>query len=238
MQALQAYQLEDVSFHPYDSKYDLYAGNKIGGDLTAQEMRGFAVYSDPNKGNCFACHYNGAGLNGSVRLFTDFTYAAIGVPRNMDIPANRDPRYYDLGICARPDHNKPDDKRFCGMFKTPTLRNVATRKVFFHNGQLKSLRDVIRFYNTRDTQPELWYPTKKGKVQKFNDLPEQYRANIDTQAPLDGKKVGITGAMTEQDMEDLEAFLNTLTDHYKVPPQPPKPAKAPKTAAIVSDLHP
>ena len=238
MQALQAYQLEDVSFHPYDSKYDLYAGNKIGGDLTAQEMRGFAVYADPNKGNCFACHYNGAGLNGSVRLFTDFTYAAIGVPRNMAIPANRDPRYYDLGICARPDHNKPDDKRFCGMFKTPTLRNVATRKVFFHNGQLKSLRDVIRFYNTRDTQPELWYPTKKGKVQKFNDLPEQYRANIDTQAPLDGKKVGAAGAMTEQDMEDLEAFLNTLTDHYKVPPQPPKPAKAPKTAAIASDLHP
>jgi len=229
---LQAYQLEDVSFHPYDSKYDLYAGNKIGGDLTAQEMRGFAVYADPNKGNCFACHYNGAGLNGSVRLFTDFTYAAIGVPRNMAIPANRDPRYYDLGICARPDHNKPDDKRFCGMFKTPTLRNVATRKVFFHNGQLKSLRDVIRFYNTRDTQPELWYPTKKGKVQKFNDLPEQYRANIDTQAPLDGKKVGIAGAMTEQDMEDLEAFLNTLTDHYKVPPQPPK------MAVIASDLHP
>jgi cytochrome c peroxidase len=235
MQALQAYQLEDVSFHPYDSKYDLYAGNKIGGNLTAQEMRGFAVYSDPNKGNCFACHYNGAGLNGSVRLFTDFTYAAIGVPRNMDIPANRDPRYYDLGICARPDHNKPDDKRFCGMFKTPTLRNVATRKVFFHNGQLKSLRDVIRFYNTRDTQPELWYPTKNGKVQKFNDLPERYRANIDIQAPLDGKKVGAAGAMTEQDMEDLEAFLNTLTDHYKVPPQPPK---ASKTAAIASDLHP
>jgi cytochrome c peroxidase len=121
------------------------------------------------------------------------------------------------------------------MFKTPTLRNVATRKVFFHNGQLKSLRDVIRFYNTRDTQPELWYPTKNGKVQKFNDLPEQYRTNIDTQAPLDGKKVGAAGAMTEQDMEDLEAFLNTLTDHYKVPPQPPK---APKTAVIASDLHP
>ena len=91
LQALQAYQLEDRSFHPYDSKYDLYAGNKIGGNLTPQELRGFAVYSDPNKGNCFACHYNGAGLNGSVRLFTDFTYAAIGVPRNRDIPLNRDP---------------------------------------------------------------------------------------------------------------------------------------------------
>lgn len=229
LQALQAYQLEDVSFHSYDSKYDLYAGNKIGGDLTAQEMRGFAVYSDPNKGNCFACHYNGAGLNGSVRLFTDFTYAAIGVPRNMDIPANRDPRHFDLGICDRADHKKRTDAPFCGMFKTPTLRNVATRKVFFHNGQLKSLRDVIRFYNTRDTQPERWYPTKNGKVQKYNDLPAQYRANLDTQAPLDGKKAGAAGAMTEQDMADLEAFLNTLTDHYQVPPQPPKAARVAST---------
>lgn len=220
--ALQAYQLEDRSFHPYDSKYDLYAGNKIGGNLTPQELRGFAVYSDPNKGNCFACHYNGAGLNGSVRLFTDFTYAAIGVPRNRAIPLNRDPRYFDLGICDRADHKKGSDKIYCGMFKTPTLRNVATRKAFFHNGQLKSLRDVILFYNTRDTQPERWYPTKNGKVQKYDDLPARYRANIDTQAPLDGKKIGAPGAMTEQDMADLEVFLQTLNDHYQAPPPAPK----------------
>jgi cytochrome c peroxidase len=226
LEALQAYQLEDPSFHPYDSKYDLYAGNKIGGNLTSQEMRGFAVYSDPNKGNCFACHYNGAGLNGSVRLFTDFTYAAIGVPRNRDIPANRDPRYFDLGICDRADHKKPTDKVYCGMFKTPTLRNVATRKVFFHNGQFKTLRDVILFYNTRDTQPERWYPTTNGKVQKYNDLPARYRANIDIQAPLDGKKIGAPGAMTEADMADLEAFLQTLNDHYQVP------APAAKVVAI------
>lgn len=229
LQALQAYQLEDVSFHPYDSKYDLYAGNKIGGNLTAQEMHGFAVYSDPKKGNCFACHYNGAGLNGSVRLFTDFTYAAIGVPRNMDIPANRDARHFDLGICDRGDHKKRADAHYCGMFKTPTLRNVATRKAFFHNGQFKTLRDVIRFYNTRDTEPERWYPTKNGKVQKYDDLPPQYRANLDTQAPLDGKKAGSAGAMTERDMDDLEAFLNTLNDHYPVPPQP---VKTPRVAAL------
>jgi cytochrome c peroxidase len=48
-EALQAFQIEDPSFHPYDSKYDLYAGNKIGGDLTPQEQRGFAVYNDPEK---------------------------------------------------------------------------------------------------------------------------------------------------------------------------------------------
>jgi len=38
--ALQAFQLEDPSFHPYNSKYDLYAGNKIGGTLTPAEHRG------------------------------------------------------------------------------------------------------------------------------------------------------------------------------------------------------
>ncbi|WP_229258775.1 cytochrome-c peroxidase [Duganella flavida] len=210
--ALQAYQLEDNSFHPYSSKYDLYSSNKIGGDLTATEMRGFAVYSDPNKGNCFACHYNGAGLNGSVKLFTDFTYAAIGVPRNKDIPANRNAKYSDLGICDRPDHPRPASAQYCGMFKTPTLRNVATRSVFFHNGALKSLKDVIRFYNTRDTEPERWYPTVKGVVQKYNDLPLRYRENLDKQMPLDGRARGSKPAMTEQEMQDLEAFLNTLTD--------------------------
>jgi cytochrome c peroxidase len=210
--ALQAFQLEDSSFHPYNSKYDLYASNKIGGTLTPAERRGFAVYSDPTKGNCFACHYNGAGFNGSVRLFTDYTYAAIGVPRNKEIPANKNSRYFDLGICGRPDHPLPSSRQYCGMFKTPSLRNVATRKVFFHNGQLKSLREVIRFYNTRDTNPELWYPVVKSVVQKFDDLPAMYRANIDAQAPLDGKARGSKPSMSDQDVEDLETFLSTLTD--------------------------
>lgn len=212
LDALQAFQLEDPSFHPYSSRYDRYASNKIGGALTPAEQRGFAVYNDPRKGNCFACHYNGAGIGGSVRLFTDFTYAAIGVPRNRDIPANRNPRHFDLGICGRADHPLPASRAYCGDFKTPTLRNVATRRVFFHNGQIKSLHDVIRFYNTRDTNPELWYPTVDGVVQKFDDLPPAYRKNVDTQAPLDGRARGSTPAMSDQDVEDLELFLRTLTD--------------------------
>ena len=220
MKALQAYQLEDVSFHPYTSKYDLYAANKIGGDLTASEARGLAVFSDPDKGNCFACHYSGAGQNGSVALFTDFSFAAIGVPRNTrDIPANTMvrglPGSYDLGICSRPDHPVASNAQYCGMFKTPTLRNVATRKVFFHNGQFKQLTDVLHFYNTRDTHPELWYPAVNGVVQKFDDLPTKYRGNIDTQMPLDGRPRGSQPAMTEQDITDLLAFLGTLNDGYQ-----------------------
>jgi len=217
-QALQSFQLEDYSFHPYSSKYDLALGHKIGGQFTEAELRGLAVFSDPAKGNCYACHYSGPGLNGSVGIFTDYSYEAIGVPRNMDIPANRDPKYYDLGICERPDHQPQTGNRYCGMFKTPTLRNVATRKAFFHNGKFKTLREVIEFYNTRDTSPERWYPQVHGKVQKFDDLPAEYRANLDTQGPLDGRKRGNKPAMTGQDIDDLIAFLNTLTDDY-VPEQ-------------------
>ncbi len=210
--ALQAYQLEDNDFHPYTSRFDLNADNKIGGTLTVSEQRGFEVFMDPNRGNCFACHFSGPGNNGSAAMFTDFTYEAISVPRNPAIPANADPGYFDMGICSRADHPLPDSAQFCGLFKVPTLRNVAIRKVFFHNGIFTSLRQVLNFYNTRDTQPQLWYPVLNGVVQKFNDLPAPYRVNIDTQVPLDGRAAGSQPPMSPQDLDDLEAFLDTLTD--------------------------
>ncbi|HEX4406481.1 MAG TPA: cytochrome c peroxidase, partial [Polyangia bacterium] len=212
LDALQAYQLEDNDFHPYSSRFDLNADNKIGGTLTASEQRGFEVFMDETRGNCFACHFSGPGNNGSTAMFTDFTYEAISVPRNQLIPANADPSYFDMGICSRADHPLPNSAPFCGLFKVPTLRNVATRKVFFHNGIFTSLRQVLNFYNTRDAQPQLWYPIVNGVVQKFDDLPVQYRGNLDTQVPLDGRAAGSQPPMTAQDLDDLEAFLGTLTD--------------------------
>jgi cytochrome c peroxidase len=214
-EALNAFQMEDYSFHPFSSKFDLHVRHKIGGQFSDAERRGLGVFLDPQKGNCAACHFTGAGLQGSSGLFTDYSYEAIGVPRNPDIPLNKDSAYYDLGLCGRPDHAQPASKQYCGMFKTPTLRNVATRKVFFHNGQIKSLREAVRFYNTRDTNPELWYPTVHGVVQKFNDLPERFQANIDRQAPLIGQPAGSTPVLTEAEIDDLVVFLNTLTDDYE-----------------------
>lgn len=238
--ALQSFQLEDESFHPYSSKYDLHAGNKIGGVFTPAETRGMKVFNDPRLGNCAACHYPGPGYNGSAALFTDFSYAAIGVPRNTALPVNKSAHYYDMGICGpdRTDHlpkhpGVPDS--YCGLFKTPTLRNVATRGAFFHNGVMHTLEQVVRFYNTRDTRLEIWYPTtggtpKKtpdanfptyglittqytgGKVQKYNDLPASYTANLDKQMPMDGRTAGSAPPMTEQNISDLICFLNTLTD--------------------------
>jgi cytochrome c peroxidase len=241
--ALQAYQEEDSDFHPYSSKFDLYAGNKVGGALTAAEARGLQIFTDPSTGNCASCHYQGAGFAGSSALFTDFSYEAISVPRNPAIDANADPNFYDLGVCGplRTDHLSPGasaPNAFCGLFKAPSLRNVARRKAFFHNGVMHSLEQVVRFYNTRDTWPEIWYPTAGGTpkavadagfpayglittqyvggtVQKFNDLPAPYRANIDAQMPLDGRPSHSAPPMSEQNVADLICFLNTLSDGYQ-----------------------
>ncbi|MGF6266581.1 cytochrome c peroxidase [Paraburkholderia youngii] len=217
--AIEAYEHEDTSFHPYTSKYDLYVHNKIGGTLTAAETRGLLIFNSGTIGNCSACHYAGANFDGNQGLMTDFTYQAIGLPRNdtsipnnpSPIPANQDPTYYDMGLCGplRTDHQPgtagiatPDP--YCGMFKVPTLRNVATRGAFFHNGVLHSLVQVVHFYNTRDTNPEYWYPATGGTgapianpsyalfpqyasgatVQKFNDLPAAFQGNVDEELPM------------------------------------------------------
>lgn len=247
--ALQAFQIEDASFHPFTSKYDLFSDNKIGGNLTPAEKRGLSVFRDPQTGNCMSCHYHGAGLNGSSALFTDFSYEAIGVPRNPEIPANADPSFVDMGVCGptRTDHLPSEAgaaNQFCGMFKAPTLRNLAKRTAFFHNGVIHSLEQVIRFYNTRDTMPQIWYPTVGGtpkskndstfptygliktqyvggKVQKYNDLLPAYVGNIDTQLPLDGRAAGSKNPMTEQNISDLLCFLDTLNDDYTPPSTPP-----------------
>jgi cytochrome c peroxidase len=236
--ALQQYQLEDPSFHPYTSKYDytflveLSNGQPV--TFTAAELRGYNVYLQPDKGNCFACHYNGPVSGGGGALFTDFTFEALGVPRNTSIPADAarpglPPTYYDLGLCTAQNptspHVLPSSAQYCGLFKTPTLRNAVTRQAFFHNGVFHDITDLINWYNTRDTNPSAWYPTTAtGVVQKFNDLPAAYQANLDhVDVPLDGLPVGGTPHMTTQDVADLKCFLETLVDGYVagVTPQDP-----------------
>ncbi|HEY7374527.1 MAG TPA: cytochrome c peroxidase [Polyangia bacterium] len=244
--ALQSFQIEDPSFHPYNSKYDLHLYKKPGADFTAAEQRGLEVFKDTKVGNCAGCHLPDASLDdGAPPQLTDYSFEAIGVPRNPEIPANRDRAHHDLGICGpiRDDHRRFPE--YCGLFKTPTLRNVATRRAFFHNGVMHSLEQAIRFYATRDTRPELWYPTVggrpkarpdadfpryglvttqyvagTGRVQKYDDLPAAYRKNLDTQLPLDGRAAGAKPPLTEQQVQDLLCFLQTLTDDY----QPGTPA--------------
>lgn len=211
-QALQRFQLEDAAFHAYTSKYDQVLRGKA--TLSDAQERGLALFNDPAKGNCAACHPSDKGADGSHPLFTDFTYDNLGVPRNPQIRANADPAYFDLGLCGRPELRTRED--LCGAFKVPSLRNVAVRPVFFHNGRFGSLKDALTFYVQRDTAPEKWYPRKAdGSIDKFDDLPPQWRSNVNTtEAPYD-RQPGDAPALTDAEIDDVIEFLRTLTDGWK-----------------------
>ena len=222
--ALEAFETEDFSFHPYSSKFDAVVSGEA--QLTESESRGFIVFHDPSKGNCAKCHIDRVGGGGRPAQFTDFGFEAIGAPRNTEIPANKNPVYFDLGLCGPVRKDLSQETSYCGMFKTPTLRNVATRQVFLHNGVFKSLDDVIHFYAERDSKPEKWYLKTHGKIELYNDLPKKYRNNVDhITAPFNRKKTSDT-VMTEAEMQDLLAFLKTLDDGYRKTTTQSTPSKA------------
>ncbi|HVC61758.1 MAG TPA: cytochrome c peroxidase [Acetobacteraceae bacterium] len=212
--AVARYQIEDPRFHPYSSKYDAWLEGKAR--LTQAELRGYLLFNDPKKADCAGCHLDRPSPDGLPPLFTDHQFEALGVPRNMALSANQDPSYFDLGICGPIRTDMADQTQYCGMFLTPTLRNVATRRVFFHNGVYHSLRQVLDFYNLRDTDPGAIYPQgPDGKVEKFNDIPLRYRGNVDRVDPPLDRTLGEKPANTQQDLRDIIAFLKTLTDGYE-----------------------
>lgn len=206
--ALEVFQQSPPDFYPYDSKYDAFLRGKA--TLTPQETRGLAVFNDADKGNCASCHISTI-KRGAFPQFTDAGLIAIGVPRNPAIPANAKADFRDLGVCGplRTDLKAHDD--YCGLFRTPSLRNVAVRGVFFHNGVYTKLADAVRFYALRDADPARIY----GKA-RYDDLPEKYQGNLNVEAPFGGKR-GDRPRMTEAEIADVVAFLGTLTDGYVAP---------------------
>jgi cytochrome c peroxidase len=220
--AVARYQVEETSFHPFSSKYDAWLEGKAR--LSRAEMRGYILYNDPAKGDCAACHLDQPSSDGQPPLFTDHQFEALGLPRNPHLVANRDPAYYDEGICGPYRKDLATQTQFCGMFLTPTLRNTATRKVFFHNGVYHNLQQVLDFYNFRDTDPGKIYPhAADGRVEKFDDLPKKYWANVDSSDPPLDRHLGEKPALTDQDEKDIIAFLGTLTDGYEKTAATPQP---------------
>lgn len=221
MSAVARYEVESPRFHPFTSKFDDWLEGKVR--FTPAEIRGWRLYNNPDKGDCGACHVDQPSPDHRPPLFTDHQYEALGVPRNKHIAANDNPGYFDLGICGPYRTDMRGQTRYCGMFLTPTLRNVATRHVFFHNGVDHTLKQVLDFYDYRDTEPARIYPRgPDGKVEKFNDLPRKYRNNIDRTDPPLNRHPGEAPALTPAQEDDIIAFLKTLTDGYRSP----SPARA------------
>jgi cytochrome c peroxidase len=236
--ALEAFQKIPEEFFPYSSKYDAFLRGDA--DLTPAEERGVALFKDPLKGNCASCH-SIVLRNGAFPTFSDFDYMDAGVPRNPAILANANPKYFDLGLAGPARTDLQDKKQFCAFFRAPSLRNTALRDAYFHNGMFHSLREVLKFYVDRDLHPENWYPrAADGTVQRYNDLPAACGDNVDHDPPLD-RKPGDAPALSDAEMDDLVAFLETLTDGYPTSPsaQTPQPWKPPAagTALTASDEY-
>ena len=98
MFAVARFEIEDPSFHPYTSKFDFWLEGKAR--FTPAELRGYRLFNDPRKGNCAACHLDRPTRDGRPPLFTDHQFEALGVPRNPALRANRNPAYFDLGLCG------------------------------------------------------------------------------------------------------------------------------------------
>jgi cytochrome c peroxidase len=193
---------------PFSSKYDSYVRGEA--KLTPLEARGLKLFKDPDKGNCISCHrFYDSSRNPARSMFTDYGYDAVAVPRNVDIPANADRQHFDLGLCERRNERTPSsDEMWCASFRTPSLRNVAVRQSFMHNGVFKSLRDAVAFYATRATDPMRWY---HSGVQ-FEDVPPKFRDHVNVNSIPYNRRKGDSPALNDADIDAIVSFLNTLTD--------------------------
>jgi cytochrome c peroxidase len=199
------------TFAPFNSKYDQVLAGKA--TFTPNEAQGLQLFMNKDKGNCAACHVaDPTNKDPKESLFTNFEFYANGIPRNTLIPMNTKPEFFDLGLCG-PDRTDfltgpTANLAMCGKFKMPSLRNTAKKTAWMHNGFFKNLNDVVSFYATRDTDPTRWYPAGN----KFNDLPAQYKGNVEkTKAPLD-RKLGDIPRLNPAEVALIVQFLQTLND--------------------------
>ena len=107
-----------------DSAVDRFRANGHREGMTEAVRHGLWLYE--SKGGCWRCH---SGPN-----FTDESF------HNTGVSWGREP--LDLGRWTA-THNESDR----GKFKTPTLRGVALTAPYMHDGSLKTLEDVVAFYN-------------------------------------------------------------------------------------------
>jgi cytochrome c peroxidase len=105
-----------------DSPIDKFRERGNREAMTDAERHGLWLYE--SKGQCWRCH--------SGRTFTDEGFHNTGVSWGGD----------DLG---RFKVTKRDEDR--GKYKTPTLRGVKLTGPYMHDGSLKTLDDVVEFYN-------------------------------------------------------------------------------------------
>jgi cytochrome c peroxidase len=145
------------------SRFDRYYFEGDDSALSQEAQHGFEIFL--RKGRCADCHV----VNGHSAPLTDNNFHSIGI-------GFANGGYADAG---REEITHLDADR--GLFKTPTLRNVASRRYFMHDGSMTSLREVVEYYNRGG---HVGAPNQDGRIR-----------------PL---------YLSAQEIEDLCAFLRSL----------------------------
>ena len=189
-EAIAAFEGSD-ELNKFTSKFDLVMAGQAS--FTHQEKQGRKLFN--GQGLCNQCHLSGGMMGGMMGgssdpiLFTDFRYHNLGLPKNTEYPLSQlPPNTIDLGLGGVLGVTAEN-----GKFKTPHLRNIALTPPFMHNGILKTLKEVVHFYNTRDI-PGLWNPPEVTE-------------NVNTQL------LGNLG-LTSSEEDAIVAFMLTFTDGY------------------------
>jgi cytochrome c peroxidase len=193
--AIAAFERTQVAGNsPFDRWY--FGGEEDA--ISAAAVRGFATFL--GNGRCVSCHV----IEQDQALFTDHLFHNIGIGINdiqdkvpqlarafqvaknagadVDVAVLSDPDTSDLGRFA-----VDDQLSSIGGFKTPTLRNIAMTAPYMHNGSLGTLREVVEHYNN-------------GGVTNAGDPVNPFLSG--GIRPLN---------LTEQEIDDLVAFMEALT---------------------------
>ena len=224
--AIAAYEASpEVS--PFSSKFDAFLARKA--TLSVAERRGYALFN--GKALCSQCHLDDKGDRRP--LFTDETTDSLGIPKNPALAFYRQTRPDRYGYVGDPAGARfvdrgvgdflrsPEDGNetgwhhlaaaFDGRFRIPTLRNVDKRpsadfvKAYGHNGYFKSLKEIVHFYNTRDTLPRCPVGSP-GEGMRCWPAPE-VTANVNR------SQLGHLH-LTDAQEDELVAFMRTLSDGY------------------------
>jgi len=177
---------------PFDRYY--YGGDKTAMSLAA--IRGLDIFI--NQGRCVSCHV----IEQTQALFTDNRFHMIGVaahqmPKDLDelSAAVDDVKKKGTDIAVLSNQKTSSLGRYAvtrdltdiGAFKTSTIRNIALTAPYMHDGSLKTLEEVVQFYNNG------------GRLKETDPLPELLSGGI---RPLN---------LTEKQQADLVEFLKALT---------------------------
>ena len=194
----------------FSSKFD--ANGKSLDKLKADEKRGYDLFT--GKAKCSQCHV----VDDPQRLFTDYTYDNLGLPKNPENPVyESNPSFVDLGLggfLKASGYSEQVWTAAYGKHKVPTMRNVAKglpaiAKAFGHNGYFKSLEGIVHFYNTRDVKQTCSGHYTEAQALAANCWPAAGgRPRTST-----GLSWAISG-LTAEDEAAIVAFLKTLSDGY------------------------